>query len=486
MHTRRAFVRGLLFLGLAFLPSLAQAQYTAPGYYYPQQMPAYSHTNSIAPAMGAPVYVHPQGLMWFQPPQPNYYFAPQPKYVILGGPQMQVSSQPAARPVAQAPMPARVAPKPMAKVVEEKNDNDVKSTDEPIQPGEKPVKSGAPARDVTRMLPEKAGPTTTVETLPASKTDHVVEEAGAIEENNSRCRKYKFQVFGEALYWNAHNTRVPFAQEFDGVDPLLSVPRGPLAQTELEYALGFRGGFGIGLSECSKIVATYTHFEADTSAIAVATGTNVLQSPLLFPNTVNASFAPLVAEAEYDIRLMTGDVDFKYALIQNNCVQLHWLAGVRYALLEETFSASYQEVLGNDTIGIAMDFHGIGPRAGLEGEYHLKCGMYGYGKGVLNLLAGKFNGNYEQGDVFGGLVAQTEVSEKRLVPVTEFEVGGGWTSPKGYIRVSGGYYVGAWFNTLTTNAFVRGVQENDFTTNGDNFRDVLTFDGLVGRFEFRY
>ena len=58
-------------------------------------------------------------------------------------------------------------------------------------------------------------------------------------------------------------------------------------------------------------------------------------------------------------------------------------------------------------------------------------------------------------------------------------MGAGWEGCKGHVRVSGGYYVGNWFNTLSTNSLVRGIQNNDFTTNGNNLRSNITFDGLT-------
>ena len=45
---------------------------------------------------------------------------------------------------------------------------------------------------------------------------------------------------------------------------------------------------------------------------------------------------------------------------------------------------------------------------------------------------------------------------------------------------------GGWFNTLTVPSLVQGVQNNNFTTNGNNFRDHFSIDGFVGRFTFKY
>ena len=70
----------------------------------------------------------------------------------------------------------------------------------------------------------------------------------------------------------------------------------------------------------------------------------------------------------------------------------------------------------------------------------------------------------------------------RVVPVLDLELGAGWTSPGGCLRLSAGYLVSAWFNTVTTEDFIRAVQANDFVDLGDN----LTFDGLRANAEWRF
>jgi hypothetical protein len=62
------------------------------------------------------------------------------------------------------------------------------------------------------------------------------------------------------------------------------------------------------------------------------------------------------------------------------------------------------------------------------------------------------------------------------------EAGLAWVSAKHHFRISGGYMVSAWYNTVTTQALIQGVQRQDFTS----VKDRLTFDGLVARVEFQY
>ena len=56
----------------------------------------------------------------------------------------------------------------------------------------------------------------------------------------------------------------------------------------------------------------------------------------------------------------------------------------------------------------------------------------------------------------------------------------------GRAEVTVGYTAAAWFNVMTTSSWIQGVQEAAFSSNRDNLRDTLTFDGLFARFLFRF
>jgi hypothetical protein len=296
--------------------------------------------------------------------------------------------------------------------------------------------------------------------------------------------KSDFFVFGDILAWRVHGADIPFAQPFDGVGPL-AVPKGPVADVNPGTEAGVRLGFGIPVNDHSWVVTTFTYFRDYADAYSTAPDGSVLHSNVVFPNTVNGAFVPLAANATNDIRLYMGDIDYKCAFVNTESLQVSWLAGIRYAHLQQNFTTNYA-IFGTTTVNTGINFDGIGPRAGLEGEYKIGCGFYGYGKGMINLLAGRFAANYLQTQTFVGQQAQTSVYDDRLVPVLEAELGIGWTSSNGRLSISAGYYVGSWTNALTTNSLVQGVQNNNYTTNGNNFRDTLTFDGLFGRIEFRF
>ena len=83
---------------------------------------------------------------------------------------------------------------------------------------------------------------------------------------------------------------------------------------------------------------------------------------------------------------------------------------------------------------------------------------------------------------FDPVVVNTDWEIGRVVPILDLELGGGWCSPKGRVRLSAGYVISAWFNTVKTQDFIDAVQQNVF-------RDVsstISFDGLVARAELRF
>lgn len=290
-------------------------------------------------------------------------------------------------------------------------------------------------------------------------------------------------VFAEYLYWTVHGADVPYAQAFDGVGPL-SVPRGAVGVDSPQYQSGFKFGGGVSLGS-GWLVATFTYWDMDRTSSIAAGPMDVLHNFLVFPNTINAAGDSLTAKADYQIQLYMVDLDYKCPIISNDHLSLNWVAGVRYAHLDQDFLNTFQ-ITGTTTVNSTISFDGIGPRIGLEGEYNICHGFYGYCHGLFDVLFGEFRGNYAERNVFTGVVGQTSVTEDRAVPILELEVGAGWQSCDGRIRISAGYYVGAWFNVMTTTSLASGIGNVNFTTNGNNFRDNITFDGFIAKFEFRF
>ncbi|MFW6124752.1 MAG: Lpg1974 family pore-forming outer membrane protein [Pirellulales bacterium] len=298
-----------------------------------------------------------------------------------------------------------------------------------------------------------------------------------------RCPKWTF--YGEHLYLRPGNEKVSFGVPIDSSGPEppeTPIPIGREAVADIDFESGFRVGFARVLSSCSSLGADYTHFESDTNSHTQVTAPTVLRSLVFHPSTANAAADFLTAQARYDIDFETADVNYRRMLTCGPRHQLNWLAGVRYAHLQQDFSSVFTNATTVETIETDITFDGGGLRLGLEGERRVGCGLLVYGRGYASFVGGEFNTDYRQGDNFAGTVVDTGWEEDRVVSILDLELGVGWVSSGGRVRLSGGYSFSGWYDVIPTDELIEAVRTNDSTS----VDDTLTFDGLVARAEVRY
>jgi hypothetical protein len=292
------------------------------------------------------------------------------------------------------------------------------------------------------------------------------------------------EVFAEALFLNLKGADVLFAQARNGCGTM-AAPAGPAGGITSGYAPGGRIGANVYLSACSMVETHFTWWQTDDSATVAAPNGFTLQSLITLPSFQNCSDTQ-TASATSRLTMESADVAYVHLLCgEQGCCALSWLVGARYAHLKESFNAMFS-ISGPTTVTTSIDFDGGGPRIGLDGEVQLKCGFSLYGRATADFLAGHFGAAFSQVNTFAGVQGISGFKSDRIVPVLELQLGLGWTSPKGHIYVRAGYEVDAWFNTVTTPDFITAVQNNNFTTNGNNLKDCITFDGVTARVELRF
>ncbi len=295
-----------------------------------------------------------------------------------------------------------------------------------------------------------------------------------------------FGVFGEYLYLQSRNVDIPYAVPQNALLIPGATPIGPVAVADPGFNSGFRAGAFVGITQDTRVIGTYTYFKSTTDT-SVNVGAPAVINPLtMFPGTFNAAFASQSATAEYILNFQFIDID--YQVIGQTC-DLFWYGyslGARYGELQQGLTTSYPFNVpnGTTTTTSTVNFYGVGPRAGLEGERSLfpNCGLRAYGKTSASFLIGSFKSSYTQYNQFNGYEVNTTANYDRIVPVLDFELGLAWVSPKQHFRVSGGYLVSAWFNTVTTESWINSVQTTSFNP-GSN---AMTFDGLTARAEVRF
>ena len=296
-----------------------------------------------------------------------------------------------------------------------------------------------------------------------------------------------WQFFGEYLYIRPGKDKVSYAVPINGgiVPPAGAPPVqvGPEAVVDCNFKSGFRTGFSRALNSCADLGVTYTYLESDIFDQMSIDPLFVIRSLVNHPGTVAAPTDFLDANANYEIRFDLIDIDYRRALVCGERSALRYFIGVRYANLEQQFDSRFSNSTMIETVTSDVRFDGGGIRVGLEGERHARnLGLMIYGRGAASFLGGEFRGRYAQGDSVRGDLVDTGWREDRIVSVLDFELGIGWASRTGSLRLTAGYFFSAWCGVIQTDEFIRAVRSNDSVS----IDDTITFDGLVVRTELLY
>ena len=294
----------------------------------------------------------------------------------------------------------------------------------------------------------------------------------------------RVRLYGEYLYLRPRNAEVPYAVPIDGpIAPVLGngIQIGPTVLVDMDYESGFRAGFNLALNDGAQIGARFTNFESRTSDQAFIQPPDVLRSLVAHPLGNNVAVDSLRASARYDVDFELVDLSYQAHCKCTQRMTLDYVLGIRYGELGQEFRAQF-ETNGVTSVDTDVDFHGTGPRIGLDLQRNVgQLGLFLYSRGDAAFLAGKSRARYNQSDVFAGTIVDTSWESGRIVTQLDFELGFGWADGKA-IRVSAGYLISSWFNAVRTDEFIQSVRTNRFGGLGDG----ITFDGLVVHGELRF
>ena len=296
-------------------------------------------------------------------------------------------------------------------------------------------------------------------------------------------------VFGELLFLRARNAEVAYAVPIDGAivaPPNSPIQIGPVAVADPDYSTGFRIGGTYALDQCSSLQFTYSRFESNTTSTANTLAPNVLRSVVLHPGTANAGSDFLDATANLDVDFDLVDLDYRAVWAAGDLWAVNYLVGARYANLTQDFNAVYTNTGTTDNLSTNVNFDGGGIRLGLDAQrFAANSGLMLYGKTSASFVAGQFNARYTQGSDVDPVIVDTNWKAGRLVSILDLELGLGWQSACGRWRLTSGYLVSGWFNTVRTNQWINSVQNNNFVGLSDATQ-VITFDGFTTRLEYRW
>lgn len=303
-------------------------------------------------------------------------------------------------------------------------------------------------------------------------------------------------LFGEYLLLRSNDGEVAYGVLADNVANFLTTgenlsQRSPVFTVDPSYSSNFRVGGSLAMSDCSSIQATYTNFygrDTDAQSFDPADVGAARIVPLsLHPFPQNAAQLPLDASASSIIDFETVDLDYRSILWANELGALNYVVGARYANLNQQYASAYGGTGNPAQAQSDIRFDGGGIRFGLDGERHHACtGLLLYGRGLVGMVAGQFRANYQYQDQVENFV-DTAWKADRIMTILDLELGGGWQSKCGHLRLTGGYMISSWFNAVTTDQWIRAVSRGNFVGQPDSMSyDTLMFDGLTVRAELRF
>ena len=194
---------------------------------------------------------------------------------------------------------------------------------------------------------------------------------------------------------------------------------------------------------------------------------------------------PVSANAYQTFNFNLADLDYRRVFLCSEDYSINYVLGLRYANMKEQFHSEFDHSITVD-VDTNVNFDGGGLRLGLEGErFGCNHRFFVYGKGAVSLLGGEFEGSYVQGAPTLTPDVQTDWREARLVTILDCELGAGWESPNGHVRLSAGYTINAWLNAVKTADFIASVQANQYHGTNQVDGSGLVFDGVVARVEFK-
>ncbi|MGA2616933.1 MAG: Lpg1974 family pore-forming outer membrane protein [Thermoguttaceae bacterium] len=300
-----------------------------------------------------------------------------------------------------------------------------------------------------------------------------------------------WQAFGGLLYLAPRNAGIEYAVPVNSAIPAPPAPpvqEGHTAAVDPDFKPGFFIGAGTMLDACSSVSVTWTHYENGSNDSILPTGATVLWSMVMNPSATDARSAWTSASAHESLDFDFADIDYRYIFLANDSGSADILVGGRYANLKQKFNSKFDSLI-EDTVDSNVNFEGAGLRVGLEAERNVGQRLFFvYGKTSASFLGGEFHADYlnTSTGLGGPIVAQTTLSEARLVSIVDLELGVGWASPGGRLRASLGYVVSSWMNVAKPADVIAGVQANQYRELDKLNESGLIFDGLVARTEFRW
>lgn len=230
-------------------------------------------------------------------------------------------------------------------------------------------------------------------------------------------------VSGDFLWWKASaggialGAEQTFLQTIDSSSPGFNVIELSDTVSVIKPKFDFDAGFRIGvanncLCDCWDMALAWTHFRTKASASGVSQVFEDNKNTVLveafvpywehFPvNPIGGISVPMTSTSHYTLQIDLLDLEFGRKYFVSSCFALRPYIGLRAARIDQTYKVfSATNEAGNDGffsanytshVNAKSDYIAIGPRAGLDIDLHLGCGLSIVGKAAGSIVYGRFD-----------------------------------------------------------------------------------------------
>jgi hypothetical protein len=202
------------------------------------------------------------------------------------------------------------------------------------------------------------------------------------------------------FYWTAHQDGLEYAVETNSSpanNGSVNIFNGDFKKPHSHWRPGFKLGVGYN-SSCDgwDVNLLWTHLKARASSdVDADEGTNAI-IPLFsaFADPTGGQLNATFAKGKWSLKFDVVDLELGREFWVSKYLTLRPNIGLRFARLDQDYDVFYSGgSFGtlHDQNDLDNNFKGIGPRAGLDTVWHLRCGFSLFGNAAFSILYGRFH-----------------------------------------------------------------------------------------------
>lgn len=300
-----------------------------------------------------------------------------------------------------------------------------------------------------------------------------------------------FYVSADFLYWRSENHGFSYAYELETTDPVgLNV--GDVIRIHPKWDPAFRVGLGWNTTyDFWDVFLNYTWYRNHASETRTSTNGFI---PLWPVSAATAGeFSTVTANSKFLLNMGDLELGRMVYLTKSIAIRPYW--GVRGGTLHQKFSNNFTIPIGlantEETFSARNNYWGVGPRTGVNGEWHLNQGFSVLGKGAGALLYGKTKARTTRNILEVGTTAFTIERQYtdnfyQLVPNLQLSLGLQWQTcfwcEKMFFKMSASWETNIWWDQFNLPYSLSSVTA-PFPTVGSQ---PLTMEGLTVNFEWDF